>query len=167
MDYSIATPSKLPAQVFVTKHNRSFRGSYPWLNDVALTQVPEPLRRDFQTRAVERFFVNWTLNPDNDGVSPGHMSELPSLYHSSPPESFLWHAVRATAFADMHQRGTTGNSFSSMALQHYGISLHRLRTIARYEQGLSSDHVLAGLLLIDNFEVFQLRYRFILVCDGN
>jgi hypothetical protein len=37
----------------------------------AFGEVPGPLKRDVETRAVERFFVNWTLHPSNHGVTPG------------------------------------------------------------------------------------------------
>jgi hypothetical protein len=46
---------------------------YSWLSDHALATVPEPLKRDVETRAVERFFVNWTLHPSNHGGSPGKL----------------------------------------------------------------------------------------------
>ncbi len=44
---------------------------YSWLNEYALGHVPEPLKRDVETRAVERFFVNWILHPSNHGGTPG------------------------------------------------------------------------------------------------
>ena len=47
------------------------RQLYSWLNDRALAEVPGPLKRDLDTRAIERFFHDWTLHPSNDGVSPG------------------------------------------------------------------------------------------------
>lgn len=62
--------------------------------------MPEPLKRDVQSRAVERFFINWILHPGRNGT-PGHMANLPVLYDSAPPESALAHAVRTVAFADV------------------------------------------------------------------
>jgi hypothetical protein len=44
---------------------------YSWLNERALAEVPGPLKKDLETRAVERFFINWTLYPSNHGESPG------------------------------------------------------------------------------------------------
>lgn len=46
---------------------------YSWLSDHTLATVSEPLKRDIETRAVERFFVNWTLHPSNHGGSPGEL----------------------------------------------------------------------------------------------
>lgn len=55
---------------------------YPWLNEQALAEVPEPLKRDVETRAVERFFVNWTLHPSNHGRSPGKHIDFVSAANS-------------------------------------------------------------------------------------
>lgn len=129
--------------------------SYPWLNDRSLSQIPSVILRDIDTRAVERFFINWTLNPDNDGISPGHMSDLPFLYSKSSQNSMLWFAVRAVAFADMYRHSIGNYSFSNKALQHYGAALNRLRTLTQEKEWLSDDSVLAALLLIDNFEVLS------------
>jgi hypothetical protein len=126
---------------------------YSWLNNIGLAEVPEPLKRDLETRAVERFFINWTLYPGNDGVSPGHMQNLHTLYLSAPPESVLWLAVRALAFADMRNSRAGNVPFSIKARRNYGAALTRMREIANNEQELVDDRVLAALLLIDNFEV--------------
>ena len=45
---------------------------YPWLN---VTNIPRALDRDVETRAVERFFVNWTLYPSNHGDSSGELDQ--------------------------------------------------------------------------------------------
>ncbi|KAK3683173.1 hypothetical protein LTR37_020486 [Vermiconidia calcicola] len=139
-------PSELPTE--------GSRKLYYWLNDTALAEVPGPLKRDTETRAVERFFLDWTLNPTNDGVAPGYMHDLPLLYASAAPGSVLWHAVRAVAFADLkdYDRG----SFSSKARQNYGGALTRMRSIAEDSQRLAEDRILAALLLIDNFEAIYL-----------
>jgi len=126
---------------------------YPWLNDRTLAEVPEPLKGDVEASAVDRFFVNWTLYPGNDGVSPGHMHNLYPLYLSAPPGSVLWLAVRAVACADMRHKSVGDTSFHIKARQYYGAALSRLREIAHGEQRLANDQVLAAILLIDNFEV--------------
>jgi hypothetical protein len=51
--------------------NEVLQQHYLWLNERALAEIPQPLKRDVETRAVERFFVNWTLYPSNHGESPG------------------------------------------------------------------------------------------------
>ncbi|KAK9236696.1 hypothetical protein V1525DRAFT_197763 [Lipomyces kononenkoae] len=129
---------------------------YPWLNDCALDEVPRPLQRGLETLAVDRFFVNWTLHPCNDGVSPGHMHDLPMLYLSAPPKSILWLAVRAMAFADMRHLRSEDIPFPTKALRYYGAALSLLRRIAVDEQRLDDDRVLLALLLVDNFESMYL-----------
>ena len=126
---------------------------YSWLNKSSLGNVSEPLKRDLESRAVDRFFVNWTLYPLNDGASTGYMHDLPMLYLSATPGSVLWQAVRAIAFADMKHAGAGESTFHVMARQHYGLTLSRIRAAAHEEQELVNDHVLAAILLIDNFEV--------------
>jgi hypothetical protein len=49
---------------------------YPWLNEPAITEIPEPLQTDLESIAVERFFINWTLYPGNDGTVPGKIFQL-------------------------------------------------------------------------------------------
>lgn len=148
---ALTTPVDL--EVFQQRRSRTSPGIpkltyyqrlYPWLNDSALHEASEPLRRDIESRAVDRLFVNWTLYPCNEGMSAGYMHDLLRLFQGAPPDSILWLIVRATAFADMRQYRTTDNvSFATMALQHYGASLRRLRTLAADEQDLANDRVLA------------------------
>lgn len=130
---------------------------YPWLNEQTLAEVPRSLERDVETRAVDRFFINWTLYPGNDGVSPGHMHNLYPLYLNALPGSVLWLAVRAVAWADMRHESVGDTPFNIKARQYYGAALSRLRVAAYEEQRLANDQVLAAILLIDNFEVPQ-RY---------
>lgn len=74
-DSSQSVPQGWPNQaVAVTIGSSRLQQQYSWLSDHALATVPEPLRRDVETRAVERFFVNWTLHPSNHGGSPGEFS---------------------------------------------------------------------------------------------
>lgn len=118
--------------------------------------MPAPLAIDIKTRAVERFFINWTLHPSNHGVSPGHMHNLPFLYAGAAPDSVLWLAVRAMAFADMRNETLVGNvdvPFHVEARQHYGAALARTRVIVGEDGGLANDEVLNAILLIDDFEV--------------
>ncbi len=142
--------------------NAFFRQHYPWLSSQAVAEVPGPLRRDLETRAVERFFVNWILHPRNDGMSPGYMHDLPTLYLSAPPESALWLVIRATAFADMRDARTESAPFHIKARRHYGASLASMRNIANEEQNLTDDHVLAAILFIDCFEVWRFNYLIVL-----
>lgn len=151
------TPSGLgwgqQTQAFTDARNPHLQLQYLWLNERSLSDVKGPLKRDPETRAVDRFFVNWTLYPLNKGASTGYMHDLPALYFSAPPKSALWQAVRAVAFADMNRANTGRNDFQTMARQCYGATLSRIRAAAQEEQELANDHVLAAILLIDNFEV--------------
>jgi len=136
--------------------DESLQQQYPWLNERALAEVPEPLKRDLETRAVERFFVNWTLHPSNHGASPGHMHDLPMLYLSAPPDSILWLAVRAVAFADMRNESAGNVPFYIKARQHYGAALNSTRMMIHNQQDLANDRVLSAILLIDNFELMYM-----------
>ncbi|KAK5166041.1 uncharacterized protein LTR77_008302 [Saxophila tyrrhenica] len=127
---------------------------YYWLTDAALAEVPGPLKRSIEARAIERFFLNWTLNPTNDGVAPGYMYDLPELYAGAAPGSVLWHAVRAVAFAEL--KGFDGGSFILQARQDYGGALTRMRSIAEDNTKWAEDRILAALLLIDHFETIYL-----------
>ena len=128
------------------------RTSYPWLNARALITLPEPPKRELETRAVDRFFVDWVLHPTY-GLSPGFLQDLPLLYYSSAPASALEHAVRAVAFADTKNAQTHGRLFAVEARRHYGLALTRLREAAGEGETLTSDGNLSALLLIDTFEV--------------
>lgn len=46
---------------------------FNWLNQRALAEVPVPIKRDVETRAIERFFVEWTFYPSNHGTTPGEV----------------------------------------------------------------------------------------------
>lgn len=137
---------------------------YSWLNDYALATVPEPLKRDVETRAVERFFVNWTLHPSNHGGLPGelillsrreilhlvimliiiykgYMHELPILFLSVQQDSVLWLAVRAVAFAGIRNESAGNVSFHTKSRQHYGAALNRMRTVLNDQQNLGDDKI--------------------------
>ena len=129
---------------------------HPWFKRTALNDIPGPLKRDLETRAVDRFFVNWTLYPRNDGMSLGYMYDLPTLYNSAPSESTLWHAIRAIAFADIKYERDKDVTFSYKARKSYGAALKSIRQIATDDQILLSDTILAALLLIDEFEILYL-----------
>lgn len=130
---------------------------YPWLSARALAHPPEPLKRAIETRAVERVFVDWILFPRSDGLSPGYMHDFPKLYSEAEPGSVLWFAVRALAFADLKDAGA--------ARRAYGSALNRLQRIATNDQEFSSNHVLAALLLIDNFEVTSYQASVVAVAN--
>ena len=138
---------------------------HPWINEGTLIEVQEPLQRDLETLAVDQFFMNWTLYPSNDGLSPGYLHELYRLYLSAPPESVLWLAVRATAFADMRSSPVGDMPFHIKARQTYGLALSRMREITRDEQKVADDRVLAAILLIDNFEV-PWRDHILMICSS-
>ena len=125
----------------------------PWLNAHALAELPGPLKRDVKARAVDRFFVNWILYPGPTGTSHGHLHNLPVLYQDAQPGSVLWHAVRAVAFADMRHIWDGGVYFSTEARRSYGAALTGIRAHAANENELTTDQVLAALLLVDSFEV--------------
>ena len=125
----------------------------PWLNARTLAQLPEPLKRDVEARAVDRFFVNWILYPGPAGTSHGHLHNLPILYQDTKPGSVLWHAVRAVAFADMRHLRHGDILFSTKARLSYGAALAGIRMNAANDRELATDHVLAALLLVDGFEV--------------
>ena len=133
----------------------SFWDQYmPWLNASAQVSVPEPLRRDLSFRAVDRFFINWILYPANSGLVLGHLHTIPALYQSTSVDSVLHYAVRAVAFADMpNNLGDEGSTFHTKARRSYGAALNRMRELASDSRSVVDDHVLAALLLIDNFEV--------------
>lgn len=131
---------------------------YYWLSESAMAvDLPQPIRRDVETRAVERFFLDWTLSPSNDGLSPGYLYNLPALYASAQPGSVLWHAVRAVAFADF--RAYDNGSFGLKARQSYGAALTRMRILTEDNKKLVHDRILAALLLIDIFELIYLARR--------
>lgn len=180
---SNSVPQGWPYQAAaVTIGSSRLQQQYSWLSDHALATVPEPLRRDVETRAVERFFVNWTLHPSNHGGSPGefsllgqweipvslilltiiysgYMHELPMLFLSAQQDSVLWLAVRAVAFADIRNENTGNVSFHTKSRQHYGAALNRMRTVINDQQNLGDDRILFSMLLIDNFEVLCSPYN--------
>lgn len=136
-----------------TREDQCTKRYKPWLRDPFASAVSEPLRRDFEERAVERFFIDWVLHPSNRGNTPGHFSDLPALYASAPEGSALWHAVRAVAFADMKNCPDGEVPFYIKARRNYGAALSRIRIAAADEQANANDRFLAALLLVDSFEV--------------
>lgn len=146
----MATTSRLT----VRYETNSDPPDYGWLNALALRNLPEALKRDVDSRAVDRFFLDWILYPGNDGFSPGHMYTLPQLYHTAQIGSLLWHAVRAIAFADVAQaRDSDGRSFAVEARRSYGEALLCMRNSVMDEDELIADSSFAALILIDCFEV--------------
>ena len=93
--------------------NDRLQALYYWLNSASLSRLSAPLRRDVETRAIERFFLDWTLTPSNDGRSPGYMYDLPALCSTAQPGTVLWHAVRAIAFAGL--KNYDNGAFSAKA----------------------------------------------------
>lgn len=177
-DSANSTAQSWPHQsATVTIGSSRLQQQYSWLSDHALATVPEPLKRDVETRAVERFFVNWMLHPSNHGGFPGklimlgrretpgllillitiyvgYMHELPMLFLSVQQDSVIWLAVRAVAFADIRNESSGNVPFHTKSRQHYGAALNRMRTVLNDQQNLGDDKILFSMLLIDNFEVF-------------
>jgi len=132
------------------------RQFYSWLDSRTLAEVPGPLRRGLCERAVEHFFVNWTVYPSNDGQSPGFLHTLPELYSQVAPDSALSFAVRAIAAADKRHYHDGKISFQTKARLHYGEALACLRMKANDEQLMKEDCTLATLMLLDSFEEMYL-----------
>ena len=86
-------------------------------------------------------------------IDVGFMHDLPAFFFDAKPDSVLWLAVRALAFADMRNESAEDAPFSTKARQHYGAALSRMRTMVTDGQELGSDDVLYAMLLVDNFEV--------------
>lgn len=96
--------------------------------------------------------MNWIVYPS--ALSPGYMHHLPILYENTPPDSILYHAVRAIAFADM-KHVANGNlpNLNVQSQRSYGAAIARLRGMVTDTQELADDQTLTALLLIDAFEV--------------
>lgn len=129
---------------------------YSWLIAQAMAEVPGPLKRDPCARAVDHFFINWTLHPSNDGTFPGYLHTLPGLYAREAPESALWYAVRAIAAADKRHYHDGDIPFDVKARRNYGSALAKLRQLANDEQTMTKDCSLAALMLVDTFEEIYL-----------
>jgi hypothetical protein len=129
---------------------------YYWLEHHASGLIAEPLRKDLDSRAIDRFFLDWILYPGNDGVAPGLMHDLPAMYSAASSGSLLWHAVRALAFADIaHGQSQQGRSYSIKARQSYGAALVAMRRTIGEADRFNQDSTLAALLLVDAFEVSE------------
>jgi hypothetical protein len=127
---------------------------YYWLKRHSHDLIAEPLRRDLDARAIDRFFLDWILYPGNDGIAPGLMHDLPAMYSGASSGSLLWHAVRALAFADIAQgQSQQGRSYSIKARQSYGAALVAMRKTIGEAGRFNQDSTLAALLLVDAFEV--------------
>lgn len=140
-------PASLASEVPDTQPHEHYRG----LRDREIAVLPQPIARDPGTRAVERFFIDWTSLSRHDGVAAGHEHDVPNLYSNANPDSILWFAARAMAFAHVNRRGLIKDS--SSALHLYGEALAGLRSLTFDGYAFANDDVLAGLLLVDAFEV--------------
>lgn len=81
------------------------------------------------------------------------MHELPMLFQSAEPNSVLWLAIRAVAFADLREECAGDVPFRIKARRSYGAALNRMRAIINEQHNLDDDRILSAMLLIDNFEV--------------
>lgn len=75
------------------------------------------------------------------------------LAANAQPESALWLAIRAVAFADMRDDGQGDTQSSLQAGRYYGAALARMRSLVDDEQEMTHDRTLAAMLLLDNYEV--------------
>jgi hypothetical protein len=155
-----------------TRGEHALAMQFAWLSRRAMQTLPEPLKRDLESRAIDRFFGNWTLYPRNDGFSAsggGYLTDLHNCYQTlygkelpngSESLSVLWLAVRAVAYADMARSTSSGwappDTFALKARRYYGAALARLRVMVTDPEFLRRDCTLAALLLIDNFEFVYL-----------
>lgn len=89
------------------------------------------------------------------------MHDLPVHFYGAQPDSLLWLAVQAMAFADMRNERAGNVSFSIKAQSQYGLALNRMRAIVDEKGDLANDSVLAAMILIDNFEVLLLSISII------
>jgi hypothetical protein len=83
----------------------------------------------------------------------GYMHDLPMLFYTAQPDSVLWHAVRALAFAGLRNQITGTTPFYIKARQQYGAALNSIRKVIDDQNDLADDRILSAMLLIDNFEV--------------
>lgn len=130
-----------------------------WLNEKTAAAVPEPLPRDRAIRVVERFFVDWTAVSRDDGISTGRELDLPILYSCSMQKSILWLAVNTMALAHVGRLQSRRLSEPRGALSRYGESLSALYQLAHDDQAFANKDVVAGILLLDTFEVRPIMSR--------
>lgn len=109
-------------------------------------EVPRNLRKDLDTRVVDTFFKSWIMHPCNHDITPGHLQDLPAIYHRSLPGTSSRLAIEALAYADVP-------GYEVKARSRYGAALARVRDDISDEEKAKRDAVLAALLIIDNYEV--------------
>lgn len=127
--------------------------TYYWLKEQPVVSMPEQLARDWSSRAVERFFADWTKVPCEDGISIGCELDLPILYSSTMRNSILWLAVDTMALAHVGHLEPRGLSEPRGALKRYGETLSALYELAYDNRAFAGVDVIAGILLLDTFEV--------------
>lgn len=86
------------------------------------------------------------MHPCNHNISPGHLQDLPNIYHQSLPGTSSRLAIEALAYADMP-------GYEAKARSRYGAALARVRDVINDEERAKRDALLAALLIIDNYEV--------------
>jgi hypothetical protein len=128
--------------------NIGLRTLYPWLDPKMLDRVPRSVDIGIDRSAVDRFFMDWIVEPHADG-SCGYTDLLfPKLYYTTQPSSPLADIVHALAYANIRCERTARRS--------YGAALRGIRTaMCRQDNGceLASDHLLASLIMVHHFEV--------------
>lgn len=86
------------------------------------------------------------MHPCNHNITPGHLQDLPQIYHNSLPGTSARLAIEALAYADTPGYGTKARA-------RYGAALERVREVIGDAERVKRDAVLAALLVIDNYEV--------------
>lgn len=127
---------------------------FQWSANLALVDPSQTLFKDVSARAVDRFFVDWILDRDDDGLSLGYMHDLPRLFSKSRSGSVIRASVQAIAYADVRNASDEdGISFQTKAQRNYGRALNHVRELLNDGEALVSDDTLVAILLIDCFEV--------------
>lgn len=135
--------SQCPDPVAFLKHRL-------WLTKASL---PRTLSSPLEERASCALFFDWTMNPSNEGISPGYMDLIRPFYNAQPPGSLLRVAVEALAFANIQSLTVTNCDFACLARIKYGESLMLLRSAIRFKGFQLEDHELAAVFVVDIFEV--------------
>lgn len=116
--------------------------------------IPEALPRNRSLRAIERFFINWISITCGYAISIGRELDLPILYSAIPAESLLLLAVDTIALAHVSYFVSRRLSEPQGALRRYGEALNVLCELAYDNRAFVSVEVIAGILLLNAFELY-------------
>lgn len=115
--------------------------------------LPITLSSLVEERAACALFIDWTMDPSNEGISPGYMDLIRPFYYAQPPGSLLRVAVEALAFASIQSLTLTNGDFARLARIKYGESLILLRSAILSKGFQLQDYELAAVFVVDMFEV--------------